>query len=488
MNKEIEEKIILYPSNWLYNAGVIGFLKVLEFGKKLNENTVFDQNTVVLHREWIKESYELLDYYHKEKLGENFSIWGKNKRYPNYIHTTQKEFFKEHFVPALSSANNNSGKCCNWCEGYFIPKEELERLKLNWIKERKENGKKREKNKNIIESFNNFLKQREVFQGIHIKELGAAFTEMPNSFWNLNFSTPLCHLCSYLIIFHHLAFQKIEKNYQIFINTPHFRLTWDLNKFAEKILAIQKKYEIPKVLGNSLLQWTIKMKPLLGAWTMMNIEMIIKKRATIDYFDFPFHITKILLDYEIADLINRIREEKIFDLILNGKFSEIEKVNYFVLRTLIRLKNNESISKNDPVTNYLDEYKNKNQLLNISKLLPELYAKLTTILTKEIDMNEKFINIMVWKLKETGKIIPKEVAESIDKLGFRLLEQIRLGNKDNVFYMLLRCFAGNNKKLPEELVEIFKPEYDDHFKILIYAFLAPIFGEELKQTKGGEEE
>ena len=30
----MEDKIILYPSNWLYNAGVVGLLRILEFGNK----------------------------------------------------------------------------------------------------------------------------------------------------------------------------------------------------------------------------------------------------------------------------------------------------------------------------------------------------------------------------------------------------------------------------------------------------------------------
>lgn len=31
-----KDKIILYPSNWLYNAGVVGFLRVLEFAGKVD--------------------------------------------------------------------------------------------------------------------------------------------------------------------------------------------------------------------------------------------------------------------------------------------------------------------------------------------------------------------------------------------------------------------------------------------------------------------
>ena len=98
-------------------------------------------------------------------------------------------------------------------------------------------------------------------------------------------------------------------------------------------------------------------------------------------------------------------------------------------------------------------------------------------------MGEKSIDTLVKKLKEEGYKIPKEVADSINDIAFRLLEQVRLGNKDNVFYMLLRCFKANEKKFPDELVEAFKPENEEHFKILIFSFLAPILG----KKEGGEE-
>lgn len=90
-------------------------------------------------------------------------------------------------------------------------------------------------------------------------------------------------------------------------------------------------------------------------------------------------------------------------------------------------------------------------------------------------MGEK-IDTLIWKLNQKGGETPKEVAETINNIGYRLLEQVRLGNKDNVYYMLLRCFAVKEKKFPEELVEAFKPENEEYFKTLIFSFLAPILG------------
>jgi hypothetical protein len=98
-------------------------------------------------------------------------------------------------------------------------------------------------------------------------------------------------------------------------------------------------------------------------------------------------------------------------------------------------------------------------------------------------MEEK-IDVLVWKLKNEGEKINEKLAKSINDVAFRLLEQVRLGNKDNVFYMFLRCFHANEEKFPNELVEAFKPENEKYFKTLIFSFLAPILG---KEKAGGEE-
>jgi CRISPR-associated protein Cst1 len=94
------------------------------------------------------------------------------------------------------------------------------------------------------------------------------------------------------------------------------------------------------------------------------------------------------------------------------------------------------------------------------------------------------IDSLVWRIKKEGEGIKGNLAESINDIAFRLLEQVRLGNKDNVFYMLLRCFKANEQKFPNELVEAFKPENEKYFKTLIFSFLAPILG---KEETGGEQ-
>lgn len=365
-------KLILYPSNWLYNASVIGLLKVLEFGGK--KGFEFQEGgEVELESELLKESYSLITNYHKEKLGEDFKIQGKNIMYPNYIQPKESKLFENGFVKALSTVSKSkNGKPCAWCMGMFIDDMTLESI--------------RKKFKFDKEPFGRFLNRREIFQFVHIPKLGPSIGEMPNALWNPISSIPICHLCSYLVIFHHLAFSKLNSGEEIFINAPSFRVIWDLNKFAESTLSSSQEYWVTKVLASSLLQWSIKRRSLLGSWTVNNIEVVVINRRIrrVDHFDLPWEVTKILLDYKVASLVLQIGEEKIFDIILSGKFSELEKINYFVLRAIkkIKIDGSPDVPAGDPVINYISNRKLYN-LIKISEYLPELSARIQCVLRRE---------------------------------------------------------------------------------------------------------
>jgi CRISPR-associated protein Cst1 len=348
------DKITLYPSNWLYNAGVVGLLKVLENIKDVKYE--IKDGYIEIHKKEldVEKIFEKWDELTKIKL--NISYKGKKGGTKNYYYANQTEKSIKEKIKSLLENNKKEGAkrggfniFCSLCGASEI----VNKTKL--------------KEKKLTQAYGNIL--------------FASAKTFPNSYWMLNPREIICSKCEFILMCHHIPFINLEggiknEKVEIFINAPSFTLIMDLNSFAENILTKSEEYEIRKILGSSLLQWAIKRRTLLGAWTMMNIEVIVKKGDTIDYFDLPPDITKILLDYEIANLIERINEEKIFDLILRGKFSEIEKANYFVLKAILKLKKKEEISENDPITKYFTNYQDFNYLKKVSEILPELYLKI----------------------------------------------------------------------------------------------------------------
>ncbi len=389
MEKGLEKTITLYPSNWLYNAGVIGLLRVLEFGKrtgKFQENMFYlnKDGSVDIVRVSLGKSYDcIVEYhkYHKSELNEDFKIWGKNKRYPNYIQPGQKEFFLNHYVPKLSLLSKIPNKKCTWCEGYFLPADTLRELKEIW-------DKMRSKNKDVEESFKKFMLQREVFQKIHM-ELGGAITEMPNSFWNMKFSTPICHLCSYLVIYHHLALTTLKDNSSIFINAPSFEIMWHLNEYARKIYGKEEVKEVRRILGMSLIEMARKLNVQLGRWTKMNIEVVSKYKVKIgedkkgrpkykdiiDFFVLPYEIVDILSDREIASLLNDIGEFKVLNMVLDGRFDKILEFGERIMRIGLKPRNEWGKHEKKFIEEEIKLSKNKDgDLLEFSNKLFKLYA------------------------------------------------------------------------------------------------------------------
>lgn len=74
--KDTEDKIVLYPSNWLYNAGVIGLLRVLEFGSKGNAFIFSDDGSVSI----IPSSFNNFEIYYFEYVSKLYLLQKINLR------------------------------------------------------------------------------------------------------------------------------------------------------------------------------------------------------------------------------------------------------------------------------------------------------------------------------------------------------------------------------------------------------------------------
>jgi len=122
------------------------------------------------------------------------------------------------------------------------------------------------------------------------------------------------------------------------------------------------------------------------------------------------------------------------------------------------------------------------EIINIDNLIKDLKRLGHKIVERVEELSGKSETELTEEEKSELKE-KKDFIGDINKVAFRLLEQVRLGNKDNVFYMLLRCFKANNQIFPNELIEAFKQENEKYFKTLIFSFLAPILSREEKNKR-----
>jgi CRISPR-associated protein Cst1 len=406
MGKKMDEAIKIYPSNWLYNAGVIGFFKTVAHscGESVVENWLLSDGTVKIDK----------------KIFENVKLY--NKELPKCLKYYTEYLVNDSDAKEWLSKTDKQGK--NYKEKYKDNKEQLglgdfgykfiqagnklfasKTPYQNLVQLREWNslefatfiGKLRDypkiksevacalcgNNKVLKANPDSKLESRLfIFQEPHMRLLAPSTGEFPNAFWNLNDSFSICPLCAYLIIHHHIPFENAKtQGGQIFINAPSFKVMWHLNKYASQILSRRNNYQLREILGISFMELSQKVFTTLGAWSMMNIEMVVKgynratKQTEIDYYSLPYETSRLLLNKGIASLISQTKEDFILEIVLKGNFDSLLILNQKILRYAMT---NTSASTD----NYFSKLKNKKtqSLKNLSMILPELYVKINSIL------------------------------------------------------------------------------------------------------------
>jgi len=114
--------ITLIPASWLFNASVIGFLKILEkSGIYENiEEMLQEDGSIKLETEiFEKLSQRAKEIYFDKKL-LNISLVGTNELYRNYIHPKENPDFFREVIKILENATEN-GSCSVCGTGKYIP-------------------------------------------------------------------------------------------------------------------------------------------------------------------------------------------------------------------------------------------------------------------------------------------------------------------------------------------------------------------------------
>ena len=349
----------LYPSNWLYNAGVVGLLRVLneigidveitiESDGTINLSNILSQNQL---EETIFTKWDNLSS--KSEKGKNI-FYGHKKAY--YANQT-KESIKRKIKNLFRNQYSRGGMLlkCSFCDN------EAPRSKGNFLNQ----------------AFGKILLGSE-------KSFG-------NMYWNFKSKDFVCPKCEFIIMCHHLALTPLPDGSEIFINAPSFKVMYYLNKYAQSIPKEGK--ELKHLLGMSLIEFSKKLKAQLGLWTSMNIEVVIKYKykkdskkyeEKIDFFSLPSDIVLLLNDYEIANLIYQRGEFKILNMVLDGKFNEILEFSERVFRIALKPKNEWGKHENEFINENVKLERNKNNLISFSQKLFKLYALIEEEIKKEV--------------------------------------------------------------------------------------------------------
>jgi CRISPR-associated protein Cst1 len=340
--------ITLYPSNWLYNAGVIGLLRVLEeLGEKVKELICKDGIVDLLTN---KNSSEIFNKWEelspKSKKGKSMVYGFKDAYYANQT----KESIKRRVESLLGKSAYKKGKMefsCSFC--------------TNKVKVKKTDA------TFLNQAFGNIL-------------LGSE-KSFSNMYWSNSASDFVCQRCQFIIMCHHLAFTRLSDGSEIFINAPSFQVMYYLNKFAREVfgaLSAEEMRNKRNILAMSLIEYSTRIQITFGVWTGMNIEVVSRRGGQIEFFNLPYEVIQLLSDRRIATLLSQIGEFRILNLVLDQNFSRLLELGYRLLR--IGLKpysergDSENKSENKFVNQILHLEKNRSNPSHVAEQVFKLYA------------------------------------------------------------------------------------------------------------------
>ena len=335
------KEIVLYPGNWLYNAGIVGFLRVLEATRlpgldvqsflssdgtvKISDfpDSLFEKENVdgvplsLFSRCFFQESWDLLLSEEKKRGIDRErdiakviqGIWGVlfNVYYRGFFSAdTNKIFigtkkdpkpllqkFDEFAIKAITPVPAPSEASCSFCGDACVTFDYKNRFSCE-----------------------------------HSQLLGSsASTEkgMPNSFWgnNIQHGLPICDRCSFMLLCSHLALIVLADGSRIFLNAPSFQVMWYLHRLVREIYARENIASVREILGMSLIELALRLGVQLGVWTEMNIEVVSIKGEEVSFCSLPYEVVQLLLDRKIASSLVRIGEISVLRMVLEKRFGEI---------------------------------------------------------------------------------------------------------------------------------------------------------------------
>ncbi len=335
-------EITLYPSNWLYNAGVIGLLRVLEQAGENVQSYLRDDGSVeVTLTQNADEIFKFWDQLSPKSKKEKPKYYGH--KYAYYTNQTKKAITTKIGNLLMSpqpSSQNTVEYTCTFCF-------KQEKTKKSAVE-------------TLTQAYSNLLL--------------ASQRTFPNAYWNNNSNEYVCSKCQFVLMCHHLALIELPDNSEMFINASSFKVMWYLNMYAREKYQKEQIRETKKLLGISLIELATRLQVELEIWTSMNIEIVSKDKDSIDFFSLPYDIVLILTDREVAGMLNQIGEFNILNMILDGNFKEILEIGERIVKIVLKPKNERNKSELEFIKTNVKLEGNKNNLSKFSSSLLKLYA------------------------------------------------------------------------------------------------------------------
>ncbi|OSS41513.1 hypothetical protein DESAMIL20_1066 [Desulfurella amilsii] len=529
----MKEKVFL--RDWYYNAGIIGFLKIIcngdfdkleDFGDKLHidENyiefdlEILDNFKEKLYEQLFLKYFDLNQYqsYINKALKDNEALKDKKDKqnplitrnidkYPfqglyeslgHKLETyddlvsyqkTINEYTKERIYDETKTTDFITDFVKKVTKG-IIGLSNLEK----YLKDARDNSFKLEKDSDKPCISCQIRKRKFEFNNA-ISNIIGFNKDNANWIWGFNSTkVQLCSICSLIylsasvsLIFHKKGGNYINCFYFINNNRNISRLKESYIEFEKQVNSI-KTQEIYPIMVKEAVKFT---KQEQAAKSLQNISFIesqennMSGQSTKNYNVYSFSLTSKLAEF----IDNNI------DKIPTGSYTN--KNNYFDIEYEVLRKTIEKKLYYDDINRYLRMYlssKNKNTNLNFKA--DDINKVVNYILKYITYMLKGGVNVDLEKISKTGYVNGKKLRNKLSKEGrenqingfvYQFLNDLRVGDKDRFLDKYLRISISNELELYFGLEEMNNKEAFLHFG---YSFLNGLLYQQNNSTKENENE
>lgn len=527
----MEEKI--YLGDWLYNAGIVGLLKIFEFSNSSKKNIIRGDSFISFDRMVLEDFQEK---YFSFVYTKSNTIKDKAEKLKSLLSsevTTEKDI-KEYIEGITTSKTMKNDavisellveikKSKDW-KG--IANKLIEVLPIHWEKNKDLYSKyflqsfyegksifnatvisniKELFNRDFIKPLFSNEKQRKVyyckvcnertakkdtfFDEGAFKLAGASANEFKNFYWNLISNTHLCSLCELIYLCSFAGFSNLksigEYRRYIFVNLDTtVDDIYKINNTLENLVLSSRENPYKAIIHNMLLDFQQRK----SKWTLGNILFVEfdteSEPYKIQHFHVPSYIAKLFEGDNYKDF------KQLDGFYYKEKKEDKESINV-LKKTIDHLLSGVSLygllnkTMRDMV---LGKHHQSNGLFNMIKI----QKSLDVYKIRRDDMKEKATK-KLWSLYYEGQGIAKELrrvgAENkIDSIAYKMLSSLRVRDSKSFYDIILRLYMNLGKEVPATFLETFLPDSLLDAESLGYAFLTGLLGKEYSENieKGGQ--
>ncbi|HFL2480111.1 TPA: type I-B CRISPR-associated protein Cas8b1/Cst1 [Clostridioides difficile] len=301
--------------------------------------------------------------------------------------------------------------------------------------------------------------------------LGVSTNNARNMFWNQAYVPSICDICKLILFCTPAGATYTRKNYLINEENEFYlfvNMDTCINELFERnnsLKAQKSEYSDSKDENpfNQLIKSIVEENTLKSEWQLRNIlfvefkASIDSKKCKINYFNIPTYLAKFFVkeNKKIQSIYDYKLKSNVLDLILKSKD----------LKHLI----------NNTLRNIVKSNLENNNKSNISGLSCFNVVQLRTILNNYKRGVYKMDYKKLRKIYESGceihdYYIDKNAKNKIEGITYKILNLIKVGNKNDFMQTILRIFSPSEKTPPEEILQIFVEE-DLDFESVGYAFV-----------------